>query len=61
MFALVKFFFAGTFLSVSAGGSLFVTLGLAGDLAYSRLGVSMAATDVVSSIPEAFAYCRRFE
>jgi len=47
-----------TFESACAG--VFLN-GLAGDLAYSRLGVSMAATDVVSSIPEAFAYCRRFE
>lgn len=34
--------------------------GLAGDVAYDRLGFSLLATDVIDSIPEALKYCRKF-
>jgi len=33
--------------------------GLAGDIAYKKLDVSMNATDVVESIPEAIRECRK--
>ncbi|MFH1125950.1 MAG: NAD(P)H-hydrate dehydratase [Candidatus Altiarchaeota archaeon] len=34
--------------------------GLAGDLAYKELDVSMTATDVIEKMPEAIKYCRTF-
>lgn len=34
--------------------------GLAGDLAYQALGVSMTATDVIEKMPEAIGYCKTF-
>ena len=40
---------AGTFLN-----------GLAGDLAYKQLDVSMTATDVIDKLPEAIKYCKTF-
>lgn len=43
----------------SACAAAFLT-GLAGDLAYERLGVSLKATDVICEIPAAIRYCQGF-
>jgi len=43
----------------SACAGCFLT-GLAGDLAFERLGVSMTATDVIEELPEAIKFCGKF-